>query len=810
MRFAIFSFIFALHSPHLPWTHSGTYHAFTRLAHRTLAALEALNIHLYFVFDGPTPQAKHDNVLLRGNELNGRAQQFFATSVQGRSTPAGRRGPIRSTLDRPVASGVGVGSGGFMARSPILPAFCFDAFIDVLDKRGYQPGRDIFHIPLGEADAPCVDLAQDLNAWVLANDSDFAIFGFGGSEGYKGFVPIDLISWEVLVKDAEEKEASEDTDFKPVVNRRQRRAGGAVGASHAAGSSPTFLQSLVPPATVDALLGTALNLCCSPESSKARSVDVCLHLTVFTPTALATRLRIPKNQLPLLATIVGTDHSPPELPKLIFSSKLAWHARIDTVAGAIRECLLPGVRARMNRTKKGQLMTVLRPSAVPSTPSSSQTPSVFGDTDGVSAEDSVDNDDDDEAIAFIASVLVTLLPEPHPALNIQPAALLRPIIFALVEATCHYIPVPYSRCCDQHPFCQHCISPSDPKTQVTDGRRLALLQDARTAYASARAAGRLRAFNSYMHLDRVYGNVILENPQHKNGARSEERSRLRAMGWSILHAAVGAHRGINDVEETLDDGSEADADTSVITEYLRVDGSTVIASRPLRLDIDLPPLENDEGRPLCLQDFATRRLFWLRALQSDNARTLALDLPLQPLVALIRFCLIGNHSSGGKLWTSKDILACVTAGLLSLSCWNGDTRVAAAPFEIMNSNIDLENRSCDIVARICSTSIDINGLTSVLLMQDIPGWHPIYQYFEGDIWHRCLNDGPESVDLALFIGQDQRACFDAVVEGLEGQYLAAPKGPVKKVNKSNGNANENGKSKMDATTSRANRYGRLS
>lgn len=583
----------------------------------------------------------------------------------------------------------------------------------------------------------------------------------------------------------------------------------------------------------------------SSSSTFSARTELCLHLTIFTPASLADRLRIPVNHLPLLATIVGTDHSPPDLPKVLFPGRTAWHERLDVVASAIRACLAPDARKRMSKSKREKLASVLRTAAAAaSTPWSSKATSIAGDKTDVSDDGTLNDEDvstvglgakeeeeDDEAFIFIASVLVTLLPDPALAFH-RLSVDLRAMVAGLIEATCHYIPdTDTTRCCGLFPFCEHCVDPSDPKALVVEssGRREAFLRDARTAYALAREAGRLRFFSGYMALDRIERSAHLENPQLKNVARSGEQTRLRGTAWSILHSAVGRHRALDHVDlsdaacdefdvETANSDESANSrnmvsgapptqtGTRAATEWLRADGSTVTMPHVLPLDVDCSSLEDEQGKPLPLQGREARRAFFLRALQSDNEQTLALPPPLQPLVALIRFCLAVNQSVESKPWNAKDVIACLTAGMLSLSCWDGNASSSKIAFALMDNPVVLDNKSCDLVARVCAASIDVNGLFSALLLHDDPDWQPIYRYFEGDIWHQCIYDAGANADLPAEFTSVRQACFEAVVDGLEHTVRGLSKSAAKADKASSVTAKVSNRGKPKASTPATNRY----
>lgn len=161
---------------------------------------------------GPTPASKHETVIQRYAGPLRSSLLFYRTSPQSRSHKS------------------------FLAHQPILPPFLVQAFVAALKSHGLLDGVQIFHLPEGEADAYCVALADELEGFVVGNDSDFAILGAKAGEsstGYRGYIPIEMIQWQLQLaaktaspvetsQAAEQQGVGVDDGFQPVKSRKSK------------------------------------------------------------------------------------------------------------------------------------------------------------------------------------------------------------------------------------------------------------------------------------------------------------------------------------------------------------------------------------------------------------------------------------------------------------------------------------------------------------------------------------------------------------------------------------------------------------
>lgn len=800
---ALRSFIYAIHSE-LPWTHQGSYHTLSILLHRLLDTFALLNIHLYFVFDGPYPLSKHETVLSRLQQSCKTAQEFYATSVNARSRYK------------------------FLPSSPILPAFCYEAVNDVLTDRGWKSGVDLFHLASGEADGYCVSLAEELGAYVFGFDSDFAIFGFGKQSGlpgvgYQGYVPLDMIQWEQVLKVVEGEATmngngnagagtGRDEGFTVYQSKKSWKTRGIITPGET-----TISQNLVPPAI--------------PEpTAKDRSFTLTFSFTIFDPASLATRLRIPQTYLPLLATIVGNDSSPPEAPALFFEKHMSKGMRIDPVARAIRECLLPGAKERINkkyRPLRSKATANTGSVSAASTATSSSTTETFGF-----------ENQDDELFSFISLVVASLLLRPMSETEMQN------LVTKLIDSTCDYIlPESATRlgldleftsvddlamnnksasshepCCPIYPYCGHVTIVGDDDS--AKGRRGVFRSEARRQYAIARNAGQMRPFSSFVHPARTYHNTSssFENTNGPVYRGTKSHRRLRGTAWRVLYDSIGWYREVHafgyqedgsrkdeeEVEEEGDTSAQSAGDQEVgaqgvevvhesmsiaddgeqdqtnensrgqpkIVEWLRADGSITVNAVELDLDIDVPSLRDEQGRPISIGTYEARMKFWLSAMGSDNLKTLAAPTVWQPLIAVIRFCIATIARDLHKPWTNKDTMNCLSAGMMSYSKWSGDWD----PESISSDRVSLENKSCTIVALVNAAIVEAHQLAAALLLtNDIKNNVPLYRYMEGEMWHKCINRGPDDAGFPEALVSVRQSCFEAIIEGLESFVL----GPAK-------------------------------
>lgn len=471
---------------------------------------------------GPTPASKHETVIQRYAGPLRSSLLFYRTSPQSRSHKS------------------------FLAHQPILPPFLVQALIAALKAHGLLDGVQVFHLPEGEADAYCVALAEELEGFVVGNDSDFAILGAKAGESgtrYRGYIPIEMIQWQLQVatetlppvenpQASGEQAAAVDDGFQPVKSRKSKSTALKVTERNQTITTTTSLH-LLPPALPSRKTISATSTTCT----------LSLFLTVFTPATLATRLRIPPSYLPLFATILGTDHSPTlaQGRSYFFEDSLAKRDRVEVVARVIREALAPGNHPRM-RKRLGVMMGAKSSTSGRNTPTSQLTSAVMNAGD--------------EAFSFVALVLGNLLVRP-----LATEDLFMELVTSMIEATCHFI-LPstpsalglYSdealaqggrpnlgSCCGLFPFCDcspeiAALSESVPDLAPLHNQEEQ--QDVRRRYALARNSGNLTSFASFTQPDRVYLKSYLQDPEGSYLSGLETSKGVRAEAWRIFLANV--------------------------------------------------------------------------------------------------------------------------------------------------------------------------------------------------------------------------------------------------------------------------------
>ncbi|KAJ9122317.1 hypothetical protein QFC22_001738 [Naganishia vaughanmartiniae] len=552
-------FMWGIYPENLRWTTGGEYHAFSNLVTRFLIALETLHCRPYFVFDGPTPASKHETVIQRYAGPLRSSLLFYRTSPQSRSHKS------------------------FLAHQPILPPLLLQVFIDTLKSYGLLDGVQVFHLPEGEADAYCVALADELEGLVVGNDSDFAILGaragVGKEGGYRGYIPIEMIQWQLQIATANSAEQAPTTDlmarnsvdvddgFQPVKSRRSKPLAQKVTERNQTITTTTSLH-LLPPQL-------------PPRQTIADPTTTCtlsLFLTVFTPAALAIRLRIPPSYLPLLATILGTDHSPTLSGgrSLFFEDSLSKRDRVEVAARVIREALSPGNQPRMRK----RLATMVGASNRSSTSGRATPATAHG-----GAVASLTMNAGDEAFTFVALVMGNLLARP-----ISNEETFTEYVTQMIEATCHYIlpPSPSSlglysdetlattarpnlgTCCSLFPYCE--CSPDMAPLSESLPHSSALFDSEETQhlvrrrYALARNAGHMSAFASFVQPDRVYLKSYLQDPQGVCLSGLDVGKRVRAEAWRTLIMNIYLFPVSAPEMETFPEGESVDGGDSMMEE----------------------------------------------------------------------------------------------------------------------------------------------------------------------------------------------------------------------------------------------------
>ncbi|WVQ81788.1 hypothetical protein IAT38_003913 [Cryptococcus sp. DSM 104549] len=675
--------IFQLYQDSLPWTSGGEYLRFYQLTKALVNAWRRVGLEPTFVFDGAAPSEKHATILKRMAEVLPNSQLFFNTSKESRSASSfGRNSSVRA----------------------ILPAFASHSFIFALHRLGVAT----HHVPTGEADGVCVMMADRVGGYVLGKDTDFVIL-VGRAERTRGYVPLDMMMW---IEGAQEDGGEEGEDdgwekrsapasFQTVQNRRNK--------SH----SPRQT-SLLP----------------SPAHRHPTLV-----LTVIPPQALRQRLRLPANCMPLFASLVGTDYTPPAAHNQFFEASLDACQRIEKAARVLREQLFS---PSANNAKKNA-------------------------------------DPGDFVVELVRRVVKKLCIYPFDT----DQALLA-MVNDIIEAALQYSLPNGGECCTSYPFCGEldplgCRTPgtvSGVSTPAGDGHALGEALPSRTAveaYAAAQRQGSLTAVtHGWLYPNRIYLRGLLEDPRLPSLRLSEGSRAIRRATFVIADEGLGSLRFVSgptpaqakkedkalrgllgvdvsascsEVEFSGEDGKMIVVDgeagepvqsSRVLVEWARV-GSAVVP-----LDLRLPPKRDLElgETPLCIAPLDERLRAFLSHMHSDTPAIRALPPSLQALVALVRFCVVEAPGRGGRpdaaKWRRDEAAAVLKGGLGTFAMWrrelegetagraHGHKRVkkvaASRPEEDARAWPTLETRNAHIVSQFASAMVDSVGLAEALLL----------------------------------------------------------------------------------------------
>lgn len=711
-----------------------------------------------------------------------------------------------------------------------MPPFLLQAFVDTLKRHGLHDGIQIFHLPEGEADAYCVALAEELEGYVIGNDSDFAILGAkspGHVAGYKGYIPIEMMQWQLQVVKTSSADTTGVTDrpeamdaddgFQPVRSRKHKSTALKITDRNQTTTTTTSLH-LLPP-----------NLPSSQELSDASTVcTLSLFLTIFTPAALATRLRIPPAYLPLFATILGTDHSPTMAQgrSYFFEDSMAKRDRVEVVARVIREALLPGAQPRM-RKRLGVMM------GAKSSASGRNTPNGLGYSLALNAGD--------EAFAIVALVLGNMLVRPATS-----EEAFMELVTSMIEATCHYIlpPTPsglglYSdetlaqagrpdvaSCCSLFPFCECSAEVAPLSGSLPNLKPLQVVhkqERVRRRYALARNGGNLTAFASFMQPDRVYAKSYLQDPEGVWLSGLESSRKIRAEAWRVFlanlylfpisapeqakvllegdpidadSANVVGDLPRNDIPEEVDDLSDTSEDQEEfvleakrrgsdqgedntetkersgiwITEYYRVGASQTLG--PHDMTIFEQPLASESALCSAVVEANSRhqRLLSLFEINSDDT----LDAESQLLVCILRHAIRlqqESRASNRKPWTVTEIAKMVEAAIRSSASWSLGVTYEDAE-SVPPTGVLLQNRNVDIVAHVTAAAIDVMTLLQALLLPEKSNTSiAVYRFLEGSTWHEVLEGYACSTKLSKDQLELKTKIVQVVIEGFDMRYI---------------------------------------
>lgn len=678
----------------------------------------------------------------------------------------------------------------------ILPPLMNYVLNDVLHAHGFVDGIDIFHLAEGEGDAYCVSLARELGAYGLGLDSDFAILGAcereeQGEDGYQGYIPMNTLQW--IVKDSNPLQSLDDDDddgFSTVTAKKNKR--GKSSATNSSVDGLVYHPGVVPPGLDSKMFQEA-------EQS------LTLQGNVFPPSCLPTRLRIPASHMGVVATLLGTDHTTSIDSALFFPSNLSANQRVDRVAAAIREALMPGAVARYIKAR---------------TQSSSHHQSLAASLLNTEMTRRLDEAiTTDPLFAFMATTVDKLLVRTPMASD---GALLT-LVTTLIEASCHYIlppsPTHLGLCvlgapgfnADQFSmfpfvdcFPRREILPltlgDNGATDVSDLDKNAL-DMARRHYARARNSGYLTHFESYSTPDRCYLMRALADPDQVSPQGSIEAVRIRAESWRVLIEAVrvlpyeadeqddeeagseeeedeslhdmedhssqtSGHESCKGTDQLMPDVQEIDSSQSLIngqddtdspgrftiTEFYRTGSSTSrIGPHLLNVDIDI----QTRPSPIALESIDDRWTYlidYVSAFDPSVSPDTGLEPDWQLVVALLRLTVRIAASQGRMKSRLKvfQVRRLAIAAVKSRRTWT--SRRAEHEGQTM---LELHRANCALVGLCLSAGLEINQLAQALRLQGAERHcfvePPNGGDGEGQEWQREPNAQRYSVDIYKFI-----------------------------------------------------------
>lgn len=465
-----------------------------------------------------------------------------------------------------------------------------------------------------------------------------------------------------------------------------------------------------------------------------------LSLTVYPPAALRQRLRLPSNVLPLFGALVGNDYTPPQAASHFFEPSLSLGQRIEKVARVLREQLfIP------NAQKTG-------------------------------------NSAGDHAVDLVWRVIKKMLVR-----DFYTETEGRALADAIVEATLQYTLPTLGQCCPRYPFCG----------SLDTGCRAELgLPESVEWYSDAHSRGELRGVrHAFLFPDSVIPYQVMEDPS-KASIKLQRLCRVRKAAWEIADEAVGLRFGRAKHEEMEADGDEKSETTLVeqddgeardkkevspaagpsrtVVEYVR--SSNRIIARDVQLDAASP----EEQRPRCLRPLEERLQLYLEAMGCSIPSVTSLPVHLQPLVAIIRFCIADTREP----WRHTEVEAVLRACIGTYASWqrekNGD---APTKKEMTIEYPFLTNRKAQIVAYLQAVMTDAHILAESLLLSDhasctdsrsdIDVTHlRTYVFYNGSALHLFLSaQEPQGWKWSPKEQEAFDRCLSAITEGLEDRIL---------------------------------------
>ncbi|KAF8839419.1 hypothetical protein BDN67DRAFT_1003712 [Paxillus ammoniavirescens] len=526
------SFIYQLYEQsRLPWVYGGEYKAFAQCVEQVAKAWVAIGLQVYFVFDGPSPELKIPTLISRLNRTNiERSLLFFRTSSSSRSTPR------------------------FLHENRILPPLVLQSCMVTLQELARETSALQVHFADEEGDPYAVELAGRLGAYVVGNDSDFVILNSGQ---YAGYISIDEMLWTVPLPADQPATANMDGDdggFQTVVNNKTKKRPVAAQQQTARGLIP-------------------------PENTLI--ADLTLSVTVYTPSTLASHLKIPITLLPLLASLVGNDFSnlsstQRNVQSLFFERSLTLSQRVTHAANTLSTIINSSTLKRKARHQVGSVMDLID-RAVNSLLIRSPNTLAPGEVDAI--------------VDRIVNAALQYAINKYEGELYGPASLWPTEICALHgDGTCP-LPSIFSRALSQ--------SQEPDNNNPGDSVLLRL----RTMYLEAFRSGKLQPkLTDVLSTGTFWPKIFLDNPDVENVARSIGRP-IRRWIYALLEDAVGlpeapAEEPWIEGGSVFQDGGEDGEDPDELIDVIEEDSSddeNVDLLAPLRGELQRLHAEEDSS-----------------------------------------------------------------------------------------------------------------------------------------------------------------------------------------------------------------------
>jgi len=750
-------FIYDLYrSSGLPWVYGGEYAAFGKIVTAVVNAWVSVGFTIYFVFDGACPSLKFQTVVSRLAQSNiSHSLIFFRTSTTSRFSP------------------------GFLNKSRIIPPLAYTACLDALNAICQSTDTVSIHYADEEGDPYAVELAGRVGAFVVGTDSDFVILN---SEGYKGYIPLDEMVWNVPTP--EEPATVGDGDFQQVRKPKARRK-----VVH-----PSSARGIIP-----------------PDSTSGLS----LSFTAYSPTTLASHLNLPVILLPLFGALVGNDFSNQSasyrrnVQLLFFERQLSLSQRIARVAATMHSILSASTQKRKQKQVGGVM-------------------DLIDKTVNALLIRSISSMGSGEVEAIVERIVEATIQYALPKNEDDTQDLWPTDICALHDAdVCPILPM-FSRLVTAEALLE----------DRENDDELLKRNELRGQYLSAYRDGHLHAkVLDILHTGTSWPRLFLETPDLETVSRVFGRP-IRQWGYAVLHDTVGLLPPPNDDEtsevdgSTVEEGGEEDeededelidvvesdsddekggadllaplkgalqrlhvpddddaapttsssqtrgAQSPIITEYVR--RGTRIAEEPVTVpsisdllsSISSTDFIPSDTVPILSQLEQDRFTILLRALKSDMNPIRSLP-PEKLAVALcLRWVLLTLHSraleSGSKerekeRWTRKEARC-----FLAAFSWTAEEKPPSGQENALPLP-EILDRNVQLTAQVLTTLESIDNFSQTLLVTDrLPSPASL---FSGVDFHSCLT-GIRAVDVPDTLWD---ACTDDIAETFGDERKKKPK-----------------------------------